>query len=111
MLAAYALIYGLSSEVIHGSPFGVSFFYTGRLAGAATPEAFQESTIRQLEEILVAVLHAACGYLAAFAEAQALGRLFAAEQRVFARLLDVSTKDASAFPPPTSSDGEAEDAT
>lgn len=111
LLTAYALIYSLSSEVIHGSPFGVSFFYTGRLAGDVSPEAFREGTVRQLEEILIAVLHAACGYLASFAEVQALGRLGAAEQRVFDRLLDVSTKDASAFPSssPVSSNDEASD--
>lgn len=111
LLVAYALIYSLSSEVIHGSPFGVSFFYTGHLHGHETTEAFQEGTVRQLEEILVAVLHAACGYVAAFAEVQALGRLGAAEQRIFDRLLDVSTKDASAFPPSSSLRDSAADDT
>lgn len=103
LLASYALIYGLSSEVIHGSPFGVSYFYTGRLAGETTTEAFRESTARQLEEILIAVLHAACGYLTAFSDAQDLARLRAAEQKIFDRLLELSTKDASAFPAPSHS--------
>lgn len=98
LLASYALIYGLSSEVIHGSPFGVSYFYTGRLAGETRTEAFREGTVRQLEEILIAVLHAACGYLAAFSHAQGLARLRVAEQKIFDRLLELSTKDASAFP-------------
>lgn len=112
LLAAYALIYGLSSEVIHGSPFGVSYFYTGRLSGNATTEDFQESTARQLEEILIAVLHAACGYIAAFSEAQNLAALSAAEQKIFDRLLDLSTKDASAFPAPShTSEAEARDDT
>jgi hypothetical protein len=111
-LASYALIYSLSSEVIHGSPFGVSYFYTGRLNGESTTEAFRESTVRQLEDILIAILHAACGYLAAFSKIQGLDRLGAAEQKIFDRLLDVSTKDASAFPAPSPStsavDGEPE---
>ena len=97
-LASYALIYSLSSEVIHGSPFGVSYFYTGRLNGNETADGFRDGTVRQLEEILIAVLHAACGYLAAFSEIQGLSSLCAAEDKIFKRLLDVSTKDASAFP-------------
>jgi hypothetical protein len=108
LLASYALIYSLSNEVIHGSPFGVSYFYTGRLAGAATTEAFRESTIRQLEDILIAVLHAACGYLAAFSEIQGLARLGAAEEKIFARLLEISAKDASAFPAPSPSTSATE---
>lgn len=98
LLAAYALTYSLSSEIIHGSPFGVSYFYTGRLKGDDNTDAFRDSTIRQLEEILIAVLHAGCGYLAAFSEIQGLSSLSAAEERIFDRLLDVSTKDPSAFP-------------
>ena len=98
LLAAYALTYSLSSEIIHGSPFGVSYFYTGRLKGDDNTDAFRDSTIRQLEEILVAVIHAGCGYLAAFSEIQGMSSLSAAEERIFNRLLDISTKDPSAFP-------------
>lgn len=98
LLAAYGLIYSLSSEVIHGSPFGASYFYTGRTYGAATTEAFVSGTVRQLEEILMAVLHAACGFLAAFFESQHMDHPSAAEQKIFARLLDISTKDSSKFP-------------
>lgn len=113
-LASYALIYSLSSEVIHGSPFGVSYFYTGHLNGNATTDGFRDSTVRQLEEILIAVLHSACGYLAAFAEVQGLASLGAAEEKIFNRLLDVSTKDTSAFPvrsSASSTDGASEDDT
>ena len=98
LLASYALIYSLSSEVIHGSPFGVSYFYSGPLGATASTEPFREGTVRQLEDILVAVLHAACGYLAAFAKVQGLAPLAKAEEKLFLRLLDLSTKDASAFP-------------
>lgn len=106
LLASYALIYGLSSEVIHGSPFGVSYFYMGRLTSEATPEAFGEGTTRQLEEILIALLHAACGYIAAFSESQGLATLSNAEQKAFDRLLDLSTKDASAFPKSKATEAE-----
>lgn len=95
LLAAYGLVYSLSSEVIHGSPYGASYFYTGRTHGAVTTEAFIEGTVRQLEEILIAVLHTACGYLAAFFESQHMDGPSMAEQKIFARLLEICAKDTS----------------
>lgn len=98
LLAAYGLIYSLSSEVIHGSPFGASFFYSAHLKGEHTTEAFIAGTIRQLEEILIAVLHAGCGYLAAFFEKQKMQAGLDAEEKLFKRLMELSTKPISAFP-------------
>ncbi|WP_395502639.1 DUF5677 domain-containing protein [Ectopseudomonas mendocina] len=98
LLAAYGLIYSLSSEVIHGSPFGASFFYSAHLKGEHTTEAFIAGTVRQLEEILIAVLHAGCGYLAAFFEKQQMQVGLDAEEKLFKRLMALSTKPASAFP-------------
>ena len=98
LLAAYGLIYSLSSEVIHGSPFGASFFYSAHLKGENTTEAFIAGTVRQLEEILIAVLHAGCGYLAAFFEKQKMQAALGAEEKLFDRLMALSTKPASAFP-------------
>ena len=98
LLAAYGLIYSLSSEVIHGSPFGASFFYSAHLKGEHTTEAFIAGTVRQLEEILIAVLHAGCGYLAAFFEKQQMQAGLDAEEKLFKRLMALSTKPASAFP-------------
>ncbi|WP_043825563.1 DUF5677 domain-containing protein [Aeromonas veronii] len=92
LLAAYGLIYSLSSEVIHGSPFGVSFFYSAHLKGEDTTEAFIAGTIRQLEEILIAVLHAGCGYLAAFFEKQKMQVGLDAEEKLFKRLMELSSK-------------------
>jgi hypothetical protein len=63
LLAAYGLIYSLSSEILHGSPFGASYFYSAHVANAKSTEAFVAGTVRHLEEILIAVLHAHCGYL------------------------------------------------
>ena len=98
LLAAYGLIYSLSSEIVHGSPFGASYFYSAHLAGNETPEAFVAGTVRHLEEILISVIHAHCGYLAAFFGAQGMKAPLAAEEKLFARLLDLSTKPTAAFP-------------
>lgn len=98
LLAAYGLIYSISSEIIHGSPFGASYFYSAHLAGQETTEAFVAGTVRHLEEILIAVLHAHCGYLAAFFGAQDMRAPLVAEEKLFARLLDLSTKPSSSFP-------------
>lgn len=92
LLAAYGLIYSLSSEIVHGSPFGASYFYSEHLTGEHTTEKFVLATVRHLEEIFIAVLHASCGYLAAFFELQKMQAPLAAEGRLFTRLLDLSTK-------------------
>lgn len=99
LLAAYGLIYSLSSEIIHGSPFGASYFYFGHLTGEKTTEAFQAATVRHLEEILIGVLHAGCGYLAAFFGKQNMKNPLKDEDKIFARLLELSSKSSSAFPP------------
>ena len=98
LLAAYGLIYSLSSEVIHGSPFGASFFYSAHISDDQSTDAFIAGTVRQLEEILIAVLHAGCGYLAAFFGRQQMQAPLEAEEKLFKRLLALSTKPQSAFP-------------
>lgn len=100
LLAAYGLIYSLSSEIIHGSPFGASYFYSAHLNGERTTEAFRLATARHLEEIFIGVLHAGCGYLAAFFGQQSMQAPLKAEEKIFTRLLDLSTKPSSAFPSP-----------
>jgi hypothetical protein len=98
LLAAYGLIYSLSSEITHGSPFGASYFYSAHLKGEKTVEAFQAATVRHLEEIFIGVLHAGCGYLAAFFGKQNMHAPLKAEEKIFTRLLELSTKPSSAFP-------------
>lgn len=98
LLAAYGLIYSLSSEILHGSPFGASYFYSAYAANSESTEAFVAGTVRHLEEILIAVLHAQCGYLASFFGLQGMKSALAAEEKLFARLLDLSTKPSSSFP-------------
>jgi hypothetical protein len=91
LLAAYTLIYSVSSEVIHGSPFGVSYFYS---AGAPTSvEEFQQATVRQIEDILVAVAHAAAGYLSTFFTHQSMKVAVSAEQDIFNKLLAIEGVD------------------
>lgn len=94
LTAAYGLIYYLSSEVIHGSLFGASYFYTGYLDEAKSEDSFLEGTKRQIEEILVGVLHAGCGYLAAFYSCQKIDVLVKEEQRLFDLVLEASTDEA-----------------
>lgn len=106
LLAAYGLIYSLSSEIIHGSPFGASYFYSAYMKGERTIEAFQAATVRHLEEIFIGVLHAGCGYLVAFFEQQNMQGPLKAEEKIFTRLLELSTKPSSAFPPASQQAGD-----
>lgn len=87
LLAAYALIYSISSEIIHGSPYGVSYFYQAYLPDEATVDGFREATGKQLVDILCAVSHAVAGYLSAFFAAQKMHKPYAVEQELFNRLL------------------------
>ena len=99
LLAAYGLIYSLSSEVIHGSPFGASYFYSLHTSDKHSTESFRAGTVRQLEEILFAVLSASCGYLAAFFEQQNMQAPLRAEEKIFERLNALNEMPPSAFPP------------
>jgi hypothetical protein len=87
LLAAYDLIYPLSSEVIHGSPFGVNFFYQAHMPPPPTIEDFRQATGIQIEDILIAVSHAAAGYLAAFFRSMQMSAPYVTEQELFNRLL------------------------
>jgi hypothetical protein len=93
LLAAYALVYSLSSEIIHGSTFGVSYFYKAHLKEHGQPniEAFRDATAQQVGDILVALLHALAGFLAAFFEVQGMKKPREEEQRLFDQLYQIST--------------------
>lgn len=93
LLAAYALVYSLSSEIIHGSTFGVSYFYGAHLKehGQQNVEAFRDSTAQQVVDILVALLHALAGFLVAFFEIQEMKKPREEEQRLFDHLYQIST--------------------
>lgn len=87
LLGAYALIYTISSEVIHGSPFGVNFFHQAHLPHNPTAESFREATGKQVDDILIDVAHAAAGYLNAFFRSQRMAGPYLAEQELFNRVL------------------------
>lgn len=91
LLAAYSLIYSLSSEIIHGSPYGVNYFYQAHLPANPTVEDFQISTTKQVEDLLVAISHAMAGYLAAFFKFQGMSAPYIAEQELFNRLLKLES--------------------
>jgi len=91
LLAAYSLVYSLSSEIIHGSPYGVNYFYQAHLPANPTIEDFQISTAKQVEDLLVAISHAVAGYLAAFFKFQGMSAPYIAEQELFNRLLELES--------------------
>lgn len=99
LLAAYALIYSLSSEIIHGSVYGVSYFYRTQEAADVDVEALRQSTKQQIQDIFVAVLHAMAGFLSAVFSIQAHERPASAEKELFSQLLELSTIGAPSTPP------------
>jgi hypothetical protein len=86
-LAAYAQVYSLSSEIIHGSPYGVNYFYQAHLPPTPTVEDFKDATGKQLEDLLFAVSHAVAGYASTFFRSQRMLAPYLAEQELFNRLL------------------------
>lgn len=66
-LGAYGGIYAVSSEIIHGSVYGMSYFMSAYKGQAQTTEAFQHGTEGQMVDILSAVGHAASGFISAYA--------------------------------------------
>jgi hypothetical protein len=92
LLGAYAGIYAVSSEIIHGSVYGLSYFYSAHLQEQST-EAFSHSTREQIVDILCAVSHAASGFRAAFANVHKFGPLVLDEHDLFKRLYRASTGD------------------
>jgi hypothetical protein len=66
LLGAYALVYGDASEIIHGSLYGIQFFYHGRDKSPETVEDFHALTVQHLEGIFFALFLALNSYLRAF---------------------------------------------
>lgn len=99
LLASYALIYSLSSEVIHGSPFGVSHFYGLQRERELNLDDFLAGTEEQAEDILIAVMHAAAGYLNAFFSLQGHEAPARIEAEMFNRLVTIAASDESPTQP------------
>ncbi len=92
-LGAYAGIYAVSSEIIHGSVYGMSYFMSAHRGQEQTLEAFQRGTEEQMADILSAVGHAASGFIAAYANVHQFGPLVLKEHELFKRLFKAATGD------------------
>ncbi|CAI8754429.1 EcsC family protein [Pseudomonas brassicacearum] len=86
LLGAYGLIYAISSEIIHGSVYGMSYFMSAHNPGEMNVEGFLANTESQVVDILSAVSHAASGFLAAFAQISNCQPLIDVERTLFERL-------------------------
>ncbi|MGB4063088.1 MAG: DUF5677 domain-containing protein [Azonexus sp.] len=93
LLGAYAGIYAISSEIIHGSVYGMSYFMSAHGSKEATVEAFLAGTEEQMIDILSATGHAASGFIAAFANVHKFGPLVLDEHELFKRLFKATTGD------------------
>ncbi|HCE6498016.1 TPA: hypothetical protein NH194_004287 [Pseudomonas aeruginosa] len=87
LLGAYGLIYAISSEIIHGSVYGMSYFMSAHNPGDMTVEGFQNGTESQVVTILTAVSHAASGFLSAFWQLHQCRPAIDAERSLFERIL------------------------
>ena len=92
-MGAYAGIYAVSSEIIHGSVYGMSYFMSAYRGPEQTAESFQLGTEGQMVDILSAVGHAASGFIAAFANSHRFGPLVLEEHELFKRLFKAATGD------------------
>ncbi len=86
LLGAYALVYAVSSEIIHGSVYGMSYFMGAHNPGNESIEAFQAGTEAQVVDILTAVVHATSGFLSAFATVHECKSLADTERKLFRRM-------------------------
>lgn len=93
LLGAYASIYSVSSEIIHGSVYGMSYFMSAYRGQERTAEAFQLGTEGQMVDILSAVGHAASGFIAAFVNVHQFGPLVIEEHELFKRLFKAANGD------------------
>ncbi len=89
LLAAYGLVYSISSEIIHGSLAGVTYFYSAHLRETSL-EAFVEATGEQVFDLLIAVLHAVSGLLATYFDTHEFEAGQRREAKLFDRLFAVS---------------------
>lgn len=86
LLGAYALVYAVSSEIIHGSVYGMSYFMSAHNPGNESVAAFLEGTEAQVLDILTAVVHATSGFLSAFATFHECKPLADIERELFRRM-------------------------
>lgn len=92
-LGAYGGIYAVSSEIIHGSVYGMSYFMSAYTGQVQTTEAFKRGAEEQMIDILSAVGHAASGFISAYANIHRYGPLVLEEHELFKRLFKAATGD------------------
>jgi hypothetical protein len=86
LLGAYAPVYAVSSEIIHGSVYGMSYFMSAHSGEVKSVDAFQAGTRAQVIDILTAVIHATSGFLSAFAKVHDCKPLIDVERDLFKRM-------------------------
>lgn len=86
-------MYAVSSEIIHGSVYGMSYFMSAHNQGEERVEAFQAGTEAQVVDILTAVIHATSGFLSAFATVHECKQLANIEQELFHRIYKAVTSE------------------
>lgn len=98
LIAAYTLIYSIASEIIHGSPYGAAYFYSTHLLKEKTSDEFDLQSIKHMEQILLAVLHAVGGYISTFYGLQNMSAPLLAEAEIHKVVLDLFSKPRDSFP-------------
>jgi hypothetical protein len=93
LLGAYGMIYAVSSEIIHGSVYGMSYFYSSHTKDRTSVESFRDGVQEQLIDILSAASHAASGFLAAYANTEKFGPIVLDEHELFKRMYKAATGD------------------
>lgn len=93
LIGAYAGIYAISSEIIHGSVYGAAYFFSAHAGNPKTIDGFRRGVLQQRIDILSAVTHAASGFLSAYGNTQKFGALVLAEHELFKRLYRAATGD------------------
>lgn len=90
----YILIYSVSSEIIHGSLFGVDYFFRGvNGRGKKDINEFTSQIESHIEEIYYTIIHALAGYLSTFFRFQDMKSMVIKEQEIFNRFLVLAGVD------------------
>lgn len=92
-LGAYGMIYAASSEIIHGSLYGMSYFLTSSTKDRTSVASLRHGIQEQLIDILSAASHAASGFLAAYANIENFGPVVLDEHELFKRMYKAATGD------------------
>jgi len=88
-LGAYSLVYSDSSEIIHGSLFGIQKFYRGDAKSPTTVDEFRALTAGHIEGILFAAFLALNGYLSTYCISQEFRVIEEILRDHFGRFLEV----------------------